>query len=121
MMENNAKALENTEMELKFPALFYMGLKELIHAKSNDLLELRRMELKFIKSKHDLAMKERTILLTTDFKELGLTNEKMRNSYVNEKLGDDKAKIDILKHEIVSKKDTIEIINDLIQLEMKGE
>ena len=66
MMENNAKALENTKMELKFPALFYMGLKELIHAKSNDLLELRRMELKFIKSKHDLAMKERTILLTTD-------------------------------------------------------
>ena len=31
------------------------------------------------------------------------------------------AKIDILKHEIASKKDTIEIINDLIQLEMKGE
>ena len=48
-------------------------------------------------------------------------DEKMRNSYVNEKLGDDKAKIDILKHEIASKKDTIEIINDLIQLEMKGE
>ena len=55
---------------------------------------------------------------------MGLTNEKMRNAYVNEQLNDDNIKIDVLKHRITNKKDDIEIINDLIkfnELLMKGE
>ena len=55
---------------------------------------------------------------------MGLTNEKMRNAYVNEKLSDFKVKIDVQKHRITSKKDDIEIINDLIklhELEIVGE
>ena len=113
-----------TDFTGDLPVLFKLGLKALIRAKSDALILLRELELELLNAKHDLADKERTILLTTDFKELGLTNEKMRNAYVNEKLSDYKIKIDVQKHRIASKRDDIEIINDLIdlnELEMKGE
>ena len=115
---------QTTEITGELPVLFKLGLKALIKAKSDALILLRELELELLNAKHDLADKERTIILTTDFKELGLTNEKMRNAYVNEKLSDFKVKIDVQKHRITSKKDDIEIINDLIklhELEMKGE
>ena len=113
-----------TDFTGDLPVLFKLGLKALIRAKSDALILLRELELELLNAKHDLADKERTILLTTDFKELGLTNEKLRTSYVNEKLSDYKIKIDVQKHRIASKRDDIEIINDLIklnELEMKGE
>ena len=115
---------QTTEITGELPVLFKLGLKALIKAKSDALILLRELELDLLNAKHDLADKERVILLTTDFKELGLTNEKMRNAYVNEKLSDFKVKIDVQKHRITSKKDDIEIINDLIQLnelELQGE
>ena len=96
----------------------------MIRAKSAALIELRELELKLINAKHELAIEERNLLLNTNFKELGLTNEKMRNAYVNEQLNDDNIKMDVLKHTITNKKDDIEIINDLIkfnELLMKGE
>ncbi|WP_296875601.1 hypothetical protein [uncultured Methanobrevibacter sp.] len=108
----------------EMPVLFKLGLKALIKAKSDALIQLRELELDLLNAKHDLADKERIILLTTDFKELGLTNEKMRNAYVSEKLSDVKIKIDVKKHTITSKKDDIEIMNDLIrlnELELQGE
>lgn len=115
---------ETNEFSGALPVLFKFGLKALIQAKSDALIILRELELELLNAKHDLAEKERTIFLTTDFKELGLTNEKMRSAYVNEKLSDYKIKMDVQKHRITSKKDDIEIINDLIELralEMKGE
>ena len=48
----------------------------------------------------------------------------MRNAYVNEQLSGDIIKIDVIKHNIASKKDDIEVVNDLIkfnELSMKGE
>ena len=115
---------QTTEITGELPVLFKLGLKALIKAKSDALILLRELELELLNAKHDLADKERTILLTTDFKELGLTNEKMRSAYVNKQLSDYKVKIDVQKHRITSKKDDIEIINDLIQLnelELQGE
>ena len=111
MMNNEQK----TEFTDDLP-IFELGLKALIKAKSEALIQLRDMELDLLNAKHELADKERTILLTTDFKELGLTNEKMRNTYINEELKDYKVKIDAKKHTITSKKDDIEIMNDLIRL-----
>lgn len=115
---------QTTEFTDDLPVLFKLGLKALIKAKSDALILLRELELELLNAKHDLAEKERIILLTTDFKELGLTNEKMRNAYVNEKLHDFKVKMDVQKHRIASKHDDIEVINDLIklnELELKGE
>ena len=124
MMENTVLKEDILEESGKQPVLFEFGLKRLIRAKSAALIELRELELKLINAKHELAIEERNLLLNTNFKELGLTNEKMRNAYVNEQLNDDNIKIDVLKHGITNKKDDIEIINDLIkfnELLMKGE
>ena len=124
MMENTVLKEDILKESGKQPVLFEFGLKRLIRAKSATLIELRELELKLINAKHELANKERNLLLNTNFKELGLTNEKMRNAYVNEQLNDDNIKIDVLKHGITNKKDDIEIINDLIkfnELLMKGE
>ena len=123
-MTETAVKEQTIDITGELPVLFKLGLKALIKAKSDALILLRELELDLLNAKHDLAGKERTIILTTDFKELGLTNEKMRNAYVNEKLSDFKVKIDVQKHRITSKKDDIEIINDLIQLnelELQGE
>ena len=123
-MTETAVTEQTTEITGELPVLFKLGLKALIKAKSDALILLRELELELMNAKHDLADKERIILLTTDFKELKLTNEKMRTAYVNEKLSDYKIKIDVQKHRIASKKDDIEIMNDLIrlnELEMKGE
>lgn len=95
--------IEEQETVTDLP-IFKLGLKALIKAKSEALIQLREMELDLLNAKHDLADKERIILLTNDFKELGLTNEKMRNTYVNEELKDYKVKIDVKKHTITSKK-----------------
>ena len=106
------------------PLFFDYNLKELIKAKSLILSKIREIELELLKGKSDFADKERIIILTTDFKELGLTNEKMRNAYVNEKLSEAKELIDFKKLEIGVKKDELEIITDLIrlnELELKGD
>ena len=124
MMENTVLKEDIFKESGKQPVLFEFGLKRLIRAKSTTLIELRELELKLINAKHELAKEERNLLLNTNFKELGLTNEKMRNAYVNEQLNDDNIKMDVLKHTITNKKDDIEIINDLIkfnELLMKGE
>ena len=123
-MTESAVKEQTIDITAELPVLFKLGLKALIKAKSDALILLRELELELLNAKHDLAGKERTIILTTDFKELGLTNEKMRNAYVNEKLSDFKVKIDVQKHRIASKKDDIEVMNDLIklhELEIVGE
>ena len=95
MMENTVLKEDILKESGKQPVLFEFGLKRLIRAKSAALIELRELELKLINAKHELAKEERNLLLNTNFKELGLTNEKMRNAYVNEQLNDDNIKIDV--------------------------
>lgn len=107
---------KTTEKELKFPALFYMGLDELIHAKSVALLELRKLEGELNTTEQEFLHQESLLFLTTDFKDLGLTNEKMRKSYVYDELYDERCEIAVKKGDVEEKRDTIEIINHLIRL-----
>ena len=116
MIKETTKAEENNTTPLKYPALFYMGLKELIQSKSIALMELRELEHELLDEERDLLHKESKLILTTDFKELGLTNEKMRKSYIYEELYDEKCNITVKKEKIEDKKDTVEIINHLIRL-----
>ena len=110
------------QMADKMPLSFNSTVRDLIKNKSSALYELRRLELDLMVAKQNLAKKERNLLLSTDFKELKLTNEKMRTAYVNEELSDLTAEINAKKHKIASKKDDIEIINDLIRInEIEGE
>lgn len=115
---------KTTEFPKHYPVIFDFGMKALIKMKSESLIILRDLEKDLLKAECDLAAEERKLYLNTDFKELGLTNDKLRNSYVNDQLSDFRFDIAMKKHEIQSKKDDIEIIDDLIklnELEIVGE
>lgn len=86
--------------------LYDYNAEELIRNKDILLFRLRELEIELLK-------KETEILLTTDFKDLGLTNEKMRQAYINEKTM-------TLKESIKAHKHSLEIVNDLLKLRMKG-
>ena len=85
--------------------LFDYNAEELIRNK--DIVQLRLTELEI-----DYKRKEAEILLNTDFKELGLTNEKMRQAYINKQLLP-------LKESIELHKNSLNIVNDLIKLRMQ--
>ena len=66
-----------------------------------------------------LRKKESEILLNTDFKELKLTNEKMRNAFINDALHTQKFELTQLKHELKQEEDVLVLINDLLNLRLK--
>ena len=78
---------------------------ELIQNK--DIVQLRLRELEI-----ELMKKEADLLLNTDFKAEGLTNEKQRTAYVNSKTIE-------LKEAIKAHKHSLEIVNDLLKLRMQ--
>ena len=80
--------------------LFDYNAEELIRNK--DIVQFRLHEFE-----RDYKMQEAELLLNTDFKELGLTNEKMRNAYITNELIDLKGSIELHKN-------SLNIINDLI-------
>ena len=84
--------------------IYQMNVMELIHNKDQILFDLNQVQ-------HTYLEKETEILLTTDFKELKLTNEKMRTAYINKQLGN-------LKFQIEAYKNSLTIINDLIKLRL---
>ena len=75
---------------------------ELIQNKDIVQYRLTQKEIEYKKQEAEL-------LLNTDFKELGLTNEKMRTAYVTNSLID-------LKEDIELHKNSLNIINDLIRI-----
>ena len=84
--------------------LFDYGPELLIRNKDIVLLRLTQLEI-------DLMKKEADILLNTDFKAKGLTNEKQRTAYVNSKTVE-------LKEAIKAHKHSLDIVNDLLKLRL---
>jgi len=84
--------------------IFEMNEEELIRNKDIVGFRLRELEIEQMK-------KESEILLTTDFKELKLTNESMRKAYINKETMH-------LKEAIKAHKHSLEIVNDLLKLRM---
>ena len=84
--------------------IFEMTAEELIRNKDIVGFRLRELEIEQMK-------KESEILLTTDFKELKLTNESMRKAYINKETMH-------LKEAIKAHKHSLEIVNDLLKLRM---
>ena len=84
--------------------LFDYDAMELI--KNKDIVQLRLTKLEI-----NYKKKEAKILLETDFKELKLTNEKMRQAYINQQLLP-------LKESIELHKNSLNIVNDLIKLRL---
>ena len=124
MSEDTTKVEEAIQNQTGTPVIFQWSIKELVKAKSSSLLKLRDEEKELINLKLEFAKNERALLLTTDFKAEGLTNEKMRNAFINEELKELKEEIEFKKLAIDNIKDDIVIINDLIrayELTIEGE
>ena len=81
-----------------------MNAEELIHNKDLVGFRLKELEIKLMK-------KETVILLNTDFKAEGCTNEKQRTAYVNNQTIE-------LKEQIKAHKHSLEIVNDLLKLRL---
>ena len=84
--------------------IYDMTAEELIQNKDYCLTELTIAQ-------KDLMKKENELLLNTDFKAEGCTNEKQRTAYVNQKVTAEKAKVDGYKNSLA-------IINDLLKLRL---
>ena len=82
--------------------LYDYDIMELIQNKDIVQYRLTQKEIEYKKQEAEL-------LLNNDFKELGLTNEKMRTAYITNSLID-------LKEDIELHKNSLNIINDLIRI-----
>ena len=98
---------------------FSYSTEQLIELKELRLKDLRSKQWQVITKEDEIRNAESNLLLKTDFKELKLTNEKMRSAYINEALHKEKCKLTLLKHELKQNEDSLAIVNDLIQLRLK--
>ena len=102
--EQLAKYL-NAEITGTDKEVFKMNALDLIRTKDELVLDYNEFM-------EDYRETEAKLLLETDFKELKLTNEKMRTAYINQKMATDKAVRQSYEH-------SIDIINDLLRLRIK--
>ena len=77
--------------------IFTFSPELLIRAKDMRLVELTSKNYELINKERELKNAENQLYLKTDFKELKLTNDKMRNAYVSDAVSDLRFEIDHLK------------------------
>ena len=93
----------------------------------SDLIETKKLLLQRIDNKKALILsknltykyEETKLLLETDFKAEGLTNEKLRNAFITKKLFNSKKEIEWLKYDLNVLENELSVLNDLIN--QKGE
>ena len=90
-------------------------MSDLIETKRSILKQSENKKAEIIALKHLISIKETAILLNTDFKAEGCTNEKQRSAYINDKLRELKEELDWLKYDLTILEDDVEIINDLLK------
>ena len=90
-------------------------VNELIVEKGKLQNKIQMKKAEILSLKHLISIQETSLLLNTDFKELGLTNEKQRTAYINDKLRTKKEEMDWLKYDLTILTDDVEIINDLLK------
>ena len=94
---------------------------------AEELIQLKDMRLKDMESKYfevssretDLKSAENELYLNTDFKELKLTNDKLRNAYVSKATLENRIKLDLARYELKQQENMLTIINDLLALRMQ--
>lgn len=95
--------------------LFKLAPNELIETKLYTLQKYRVKEAQIINLKQLIGLKETELLLETDFKAEGLTNEKQRSAYINNKLRANKNQLDWLKYDLAKFTDDLALIDDLLK------
>ena len=99
--------------------MYDFTVEELIELKELRLKDLRTKQWELLTKEDEIRNSESKLLLNTDFKELKLTNEKMRNAFINDALHEQKFSLTQLKHEVKQNEDVLVLINDLIELRLK--
>lgn len=99
--------------------MYDFTVEELIQLKELRLKDLRTKQWELLTKEDEIRNAESKLLLNTDFKELKLTNEKMRNAFINDALHEQKFSLTQLKHEVKQNEDVLVLINDLIELRLK--
>lgn len=95
-------------------------MDELIDIKKLTLKKIGQKKAQIILLTQTIKSKEHKLLLTTDFKAEGLTNEKMRNAFISEELFDETVALDWAKYDLFVFENELSVINDLIQGELNG-
>jgi len=105
--------------------IFRCNLEELIYEKMFIMFEKYIPAVEELQTKKlDLQLATDKILLETDFKSLGLTNEKMRNAHIKPLVAGQEDAVDDWECKVRHYKAKLELINDLIsarKLELKIE
>ena len=94
-----------------------MTPKELVEAKLYTYQKMRIKQEKIINLKQLINLEEIKLLLETDFKEKGLTNEKQRTAYINNELSAKKIQLDWLKLDYAKFTDDLALIDDLLKIQ----
>lgn len=99
---------------MKIETIFELNEKQLLIEKEKLLKTLRKEKIKLVKMECENKHKERKLYLETDFANLKLTNDKLRNSFVQNKL--EKSEYEIKIHKIFLKEieDNIKLIDDIL-------
>ena len=100
-------------------SLYELNALNLIKLKQQRLEDMESKYYEVISRETDLKNAENELYLQTDFKELKLTNDKLRNSYVSKATNELRLKLDLAKYELKQQENLLIIINDLIALRMK--
>ena len=83
------------------------------------LTEVESKYFNLLARERELKNAENHLYLKTDFKAQGLTNDKMRNAFVSDKVSDLRFKVDDAKYELKQQENLLVIINDLLALRMQ--
>ena len=105
--------------DVKNLTIYNFSAEQLIQTKELRLKELRTKQWELLTKEDEIRNAESNLLLKTDFKELKLTNEKMRTAYINDALHKQKFELTQLKHEVKQIEDSLAIVNDLLNLRLK--
>ena len=95
-------------------------VKELFTEKAEVLNKIQNKKAEILTLKHLIGLEETELLLNTDFKELGLTNEKQRTAYINQELRVHKREYDWLKYDLNVLENDLDMINTFIKGELNG-
>ena len=95
----------NAEITGTDKEVFQMNALDLIRTKDELVLDYNEFM-------EEYREKEAKLLLETDFKEMKLTNEKMRTAYINQEMAVEKTARQSYEH-------SIDVLNDLIRLRMQ--
>lgn len=96
--------------------LFKMTPKELVEAKLYTYQKMRLKQGAIINLKQLINLESSNLLLETDFKEKGCTNEKQCIGYINNELRDKKFELEWLKYDYAKFTDDLALIDDLLKI-----